>query len=52
MEVIRIGGKTYLKEPFGPNAYKTVEDLDPSGKLIDVMQTTLLRKTEGKKFYI
>lgn len=52
MEVIRIGGTTYVKEPFGPKALKAVEDLDPAGKFIDVLQTTLMRKAEAKRFYI
>lgn len=52
MEVIRVGGTTYIKEPFGREALKTVRELNPSGKFIDVMQTTLMRKQEGKRFYI
>ncbi len=52
MEVIRINGKTYMKEPFGPQAFKIVDDMDTAGKFVDTMQTTLMRKQEGKRFYI
>ena len=51
MEVIRVGGTVYIKEPFGAQALKTVRDMDPAGKSINIMQTTLMRKTEGKRFY-
>ena len=52
MEVIRVGGTVYIKEPFGAQALKTVREMDPAGKSINVMQTTLMRKNEGRRFYI
>jgi len=52
MEVIRIGGHVYFREPFGSKAIKTIEELNTVGKNIDHMQTVLMRKNEGKRFYI
>jgi len=52
MEIISIGRQVYFRAPFGKDALKVVRELDPSGKFIDVMQTTLMRKNEGKRFYI
>ena len=51
MEIIRINGKTYMKEPFGPNSYGIVEEMNTAGKTVDIWQTTLLRKPEPKRFY-
>jgi|GEM_PF-2223014 len=52
LEVIRVNGSTYVRELFGRDAMKAVKELDSTGKFINVMQTTLMRKTEGKRFYI
>ncbi len=51
-EIIKIGGDVYTRELFGKDALKIVKELDPTGKNIYLMQTTLMRKTEGKRFYI
>lgn len=52
MEVIRIGGRVYFREPFGSKAVRAIEELNTVGKNIDLMQTVLMRKNEGKRFYI
>jgi hypothetical protein len=51
MEIIRVGGTTYIKEPFGRDALRRARETNSCGKFIDVMQSTLLRKTEAKRFY-
>lgn len=52
LEIIKIGGEVYIRAIFGREAMKTVRDLDPTGKNVSLMQTTLMRKNEGKRFYI
>jgi len=52
MEVIRVGGQVTIREPFGRDAAKLVRELAPTGKNINLMQTTVMRKGEGKRFYI
>ena len=52
MEIIRVGGETHIRELFGRKALKLAKESDPAGKFIDVMQTTLMKKNEGKRFYI
>ena len=51
MEVIRVGGQVYFREPFGGKAAEIVEEQNTVGKNINVMQTVLMRKNEGKRFY-
>ena len=51
-EIIIINGEVYVKEIFGREAMKTVNALNQAGKTINLMQTTLMRKNEGKRFYI
>jgi hypothetical protein len=51
LEIIKIGGEVYIRDIFGRDALKTVRDLDPTGKNVSLMQTTLMRKNEGKRFY-
>jgi len=52
LEIIKIGGEVYIRDIFGRDALKTVRALDPTGKNVSLMQTTLMRKNEGKRFYI
>jgi hypothetical protein len=50
-EVVKVNGAVYIREPFGREALKTINELEPAGKTINVMQTVLMRKNEGKRFY-
>ena len=50
-EIIKIGGTTYLKEGYGPNARKVIFDKESTGKFIDAVSNKFKTK-KGRKVYI